>query len=264
MIQTRGILRNAHMNLMTDHHNNSSSCKSEFDASSGSKESTKSTTSLSSVSFESVTIREYAPTIGDNPSCSHGAPISIGWSYNVKATVPIEDYEKHKPPRRHGSELKMPGEIRNDILLEWDHSLSRILVASIEAQKVRNQRSKSAQTFTRRQIVKNYIKKVVFNIMPKVLYKKAASSGIKSSVAVADRDAARRDTKSTGTRRRPRKSKILIVEIPSDFPIQSADDVLEDVSMGDSGSDEDDLSYGSLQENDGLSTTHHRHISFKL
>jgi hypothetical protein len=69
MNQTRGILRNVNMNVMTDNHDH---YKSESDASSGSKASTKSSTS---VSFESITIREYAVTIGDNPSCSSGAPI---------------------------------------------------------------------------------------------------------------------------------------------------------------------------------------------
>ena len=69
MNQSRGILRKVHMNVMTDNHDH---YKSESDASSGSKASTKSSTS---VSFESITIREYAVTIGDNPSCSSGAPI---------------------------------------------------------------------------------------------------------------------------------------------------------------------------------------------
>jgi hypothetical protein len=258
MKQTRGILRNT-TNVMTNHHNH---CQPEFDESSGSKVSTKSSTS---VSFESITIREYAVTIGDNPSCSSGAPISIDWSYNEKATVPIEDYEKYKPPRREKSELKMPSEIRNNILQEWDYSLSRILMASTEAQNVRNQRSKSAQTFTQRQIVRNGIKG--FCNMPKVLYRKASRrSGKKTVDADTDCHAASacKSTRRSGSWLSQRRK----VEIPTDFPIQaseSADDVLEDESMGDSGSSEDDLSYGSLEENDDLSATHHRHnISFDL
>ena len=161
----------------------------------------------------------------------------------------------------------MPSEIRNNILQEWDYSLSRILMASVEAQNVRNQRSKSAQTFTQRQIVRNGIKG--FCNMPKVLYKKAARrSGIKSVDADTDCHAAS-DKMSTRRGGRswlsPQRRK---VEIPTDFPIQasdSADDVLEDASMGESVSSEDDLSYGSLEENDDLSATHHRHnISFDL
>ena len=159
----------------------------------------------------------------------------------------------------------MPSEIRNNILQEWDYSLSRILMASVEAQNVRNQRSKSAQTFTQRQIVRNSLQG--FCNMPKVLYRKAARrSGRKSVDAGADCHA----VSAKMSTRRAGRSWILPhrwkAEIPTDFPMQvtdSADD--EDAFMGDSGSSEDDLSYGSLEENNDLSATHHRHnISFDL
>jgi hypothetical protein len=66
MKQTIGILRNSKSKIL-EHENR------EFDLSSERRRSTNSTSS--SVSFENITIREYAVCIGDNPSCSSGAPI---------------------------------------------------------------------------------------------------------------------------------------------------------------------------------------------
>lgn len=47
-----------------------------------------------SVKFDKIIIREYAMTVGDNPSCSGGAPISLGWEYNADHTeVSVDEYE---------------------------------------------------------------------------------------------------------------------------------------------------------------------------
>jgi len=98
---------------------------------------------------------------------------SIDWGYKEKGTIPIGDYEKNKLPTRSrkGSELKLLSKTRMDILQEWDYTLSRIVMASQEAQKLRIVRSKrSAQIFPRKQIVKNGIRD--FFLASNVLFNK--------------------------------------------------------------------------------------------
>jgi hypothetical protein len=43
------------------------------------------------VSFNSLSIREYSVEIGDNPSCSFGIPISLGWDYEELDELPLDD-----------------------------------------------------------------------------------------------------------------------------------------------------------------------------
>jgi len=53
--------------------------------------------SVSNVSFQSVNVREYDRTLGDNPSCMSGPPISLDWSYSQTHTdVCIDEYESQK------------------------------------------------------------------------------------------------------------------------------------------------------------------------
>jgi len=148
---------------------------------------------------------------------------SIDWNYEEKATVPVEIYEQHKPPRRAGAELKMPSNIRIDILQEWDYSLSTIIMASKEAHDLRKLRSKSTQKFVRRQIMKHNISSILK--APKKLINKVK----RSPDPIVDN----RDSRSV-------------------------------VSMDGSGSDDDDVSCGSIEHKDDLSITHHRHICLEL
>lgn len=228
MKQTIGILRNSKSKIL-EHENR------EFDLSSERRRSTNSTSS--SVSFENITIREYAVCIGDNPSCSSGAPISIDWNYEEKATVPVELYEQHKPPRRSGAELKMPSNIRIDILQEWNYSLSKIMMASKESQELRKLRSKSTQKAFRRQIMKHNIISILK--APKKLINKAKSAREQGLAPVT----------SNGAR-------------SMEVPIVDDGDTPE-ASMDGSGSD-DDVACGSIEHVDALSITHHRHLCLEL
>jgi len=53
----------------------------------------------SNVSFQSVDVREYGRTLGDNPSCMSGPPISLDWSYSKTTPVCINEYEDKRIPR---------------------------------------------------------------------------------------------------------------------------------------------------------------------
>lgn len=62
---------------------------------------------VKNVSFSKVRVREYEVTLGDNPSVSSGAPLSLGWRYNPEEKVSdIEDSEI-TIPRRSSAELRL-------------------------------------------------------------------------------------------------------------------------------------------------------------
>jgi hypothetical protein len=54
----------------------------------------------SQVSFKTVEVREYDRTMGDNPSCMSGPPISLDWSYSKESEICIDEHEKVKNMRR--------------------------------------------------------------------------------------------------------------------------------------------------------------------
>lgn len=48
------------------------------------------------VCFDSVEIRSYAQTLGDNPSVCYGPPISLDWDYEDNDAIAIDDYEAER------------------------------------------------------------------------------------------------------------------------------------------------------------------------
>jgi len=98
------------------------------------------------VSFESLHIREYNRTIGDNPSCSGGCPISIGWNIQREVSISVNAFEQSRAPRRERLEMKIPAGNRLSILHdEWHIPFSSIKEATLETKKERDIRSKSLQ-----------------------------------------------------------------------------------------------------------------------
>jgi hypothetical protein len=101
----------------------------------------------SSVQFGSLTIRNYEVQLGDNPSCSKGVPVCIGWSYNELHPICIENYEAWmKDKRRSRNELHLPCSLRESILSEYGYSRSEMTQATREAAKIQKQRRASLKT----------------------------------------------------------------------------------------------------------------------
>ena len=98
------------------------------------------------VNFSSVTIREYPRILGDNPSCSCGAPLSLDWSYYPQQKYwSLDDYERNFPQRRNRKQMIMPGFLRHQILLHEGYKLSALSKAVRETQTVRDQRIATAR-----------------------------------------------------------------------------------------------------------------------
>ena len=99
------------------------------------------------VDFSSVTIREYPRILGDNPSCSCGAPVTFDWHYYPQQEYrTLDEYERDFPHRRHRHQMKLPSCLRHQILLhECGYTLRALAKVVKETQTVRDQRSATAR-----------------------------------------------------------------------------------------------------------------------
>ena len=94
---------------------------------------TGSSSHLDSIQFGNISIREYANTMGDNPSCGDGPALSLGWAFKSQPIVmSIDDYESSRPPRRVLDALAIPQERREKILVRLGFSYEDILQAIVE------------------------------------------------------------------------------------------------------------------------------------
>ena len=110
--------------------------------------------SRKSVCFSEICIREYAMTIGDNPSCSRGAPVSLHWNYDPDhftcSLHQFEEFRKTNPPRKR-AEMIIPMDRRHEMLKdEWNVSTREILSIIKENKKIQEHRHKSALQTDRR------------------------------------------------------------------------------------------------------------------
>lgn len=97
--------------------------------------------SRSKVRFASLTVREYEVTPGDNPSCSKGPPVSLGWAYNESGSLSIDCYEAHvQESRRTREQIKLPWFYREMMLQEFGYSDHEIQHSVWEKERIRQQR----------------------------------------------------------------------------------------------------------------------------
>lgn len=98
------------------------------------------------VVFDSIEIREYERIVGDNPSCTRGPPISIGWSYYVLQRCDIEYYENSvRPPPRSKKEFHLAADRRTQLLMiEWQYPEEELQKARREATYVQYCRAKTS------------------------------------------------------------------------------------------------------------------------
>jgi hypothetical protein len=107
-----------------------------------------STTTRKSVTFDKVTLLEFPMELGDNPCCSSGVPVQLGWNAQAISTHYVQTFDMLRQPKRRTSrkELVMNIEKRANIVLNAGYSLHEIAAAALEVEAIRNSRRASLKT----------------------------------------------------------------------------------------------------------------------
>ena len=98
---------------------------------------------IAKVSFTKIQIREYPIIVGDNPSIMTGVPLSIDWVHVNEINMEIDTYESHRPEARSMAQLKIPSEIRTEILYKQGFTKEQIRYGLRQANLVKGQRQKT-------------------------------------------------------------------------------------------------------------------------
>jgi hypothetical protein len=96
------------------------------------KRNHRSTSRRKDVGFGTVTVREYARSVGDNPSVGTGTPIGLDWAYYKPSTMPVDYFEDYvrKVGHRTRQDFYLTEEQRFHLLLdEWGYSVEEIMDA---------------------------------------------------------------------------------------------------------------------------------------
>lgn len=117
------------------------SCKSLGDSSLNldDESSTYSSTSQKiSLGFHKVIIREYEVVPGCNPSVSCGPPVELGWKHGEHREIDLDKYESvREGRRRYKLQMRMPKEVRKNLLLLHGSTKKMIKEASKNAKRGR-------------------------------------------------------------------------------------------------------------------------------
>jgi hypothetical protein len=92
------------------------------------------------VSFTEISVREYDVELSDHPSCSFGPPIQLGWEYEEKEKIPVEDYEGSRSPRREVHELVLSYNARRRLLKQSGYKKKEILAVEKEVDRIKRER----------------------------------------------------------------------------------------------------------------------------
>ncbi len=106
---------------------------------------TKTATAGGGVTFGTCEVREYPIIMGDNPGGYMGPPLTIGWEPQDQVVITVDDFESEHPPRRFGSQLNMPKEVREDMLRNAGFSRGEIQSGMREINISRSQRKRTVE-----------------------------------------------------------------------------------------------------------------------
>jgi hypothetical protein len=138
------------------------------------------------VQFSTVHVREYNLCLGDNPSVTCGAPISLDWYYEKEQSYSsVDEYEfsssssssssstttpsktatapKPSSPSSRYTRLKRPSFERLHILMNSGYSRKEIKDATNDAQIIRKQRSQTKSRVERTNKLLRLLKKITNN-----------------------------------------------------------------------------------------------------
>ena len=98
------------------------------------------------VAFSSVQIRRYPMILADNPACSSGPPLSLGWEYELLPEMSMTEFESFRLRSRriHTHHLILSHYKRVQILQLAGYAAEEIKTVEKEMAKVRVQRQMTA------------------------------------------------------------------------------------------------------------------------
>lgn len=102
-----------------------------------------SSSSKKSVGFDSVKIRSYSQTMGDNPAVSYGPPISLDWEYEQEDDIDIEEFESQRVFSRRAMRQLVISYYRRKAMLSRDYGFTEeeLVKAKKEADKTKFKRA---------------------------------------------------------------------------------------------------------------------------
>ena len=129
------------------------------------------------VQFTNLTVRVYNRILGDNPSCSNGPSLSIGWEYTTQLLhCPIDDYESSRYyTRRLDHEMVLSRKERESILMDLGYTQMDIASAVRANIKTKNQRRRTIHNLAFSKVeeaMEKVRRKVKKTVKGKVLKKK--------------------------------------------------------------------------------------------
>ena len=94
-----------------------------------------------SVRFGTLETRVYSIALSDHPSCSFGPPISLGWEYQEKGAILVEQFEEQRSPRRNMEQMALSCRARKYLLVRRAGYSKRELKAAMnEVERVKRER----------------------------------------------------------------------------------------------------------------------------
>ncbi|KAG7352852.1 hypothetical protein IV203_008900 [Nitzschia inconspicua] len=137
--------------------------------------------------FKNVVIREYARTVGDNPSCSSGPPVSISWEYTEIGELGVEEYESTRPARRSHFEMVLPRKVRQDMLKrEWNITQREIAESVRRNVKIKNQRKATVNNLKKATKMEEAMESLSRKLKRLVLLQKPVSAQVRDLEAKLD------------------------------------------------------------------------------
>jgi len=96
------------------------------------------------IDFSTVEVRQYERILGDNPSCSSGAPVSIGWKFFQERTLclSVDEYEYSHGHFRDECDMVLDRQERETLLYELGYSekdLAKVVRENVKMKKNRRQ-----------------------------------------------------------------------------------------------------------------------------
>ena len=117
------------------------------------------------VSFSIVDVRDYSLCLGDNPSVSRGAPISLDWGYNDEQSYDIDIYEDDRcENRREPEELRLPSLERIQLLKGLGYSRGEINEQTKLTHEAKLKRFVTRRRVEREDRFKAFVRGVVKNL----------------------------------------------------------------------------------------------------